>query len=75
MAHPSHGGVRAVVAHGRDDLRVDVLDEPALGQNEALVAIELGGICGSDLHYWLRGAAGESILREPLVLGHEVIGE
>ena len=74
MAHPSHGGVRAVVAHGRDDLRVDVLDEPALGQNEALVAIELGGICGSDLHYWLHGAAGESILREPLVLGHEVIG-
>ncbi|MGY3565929.1 L-idonate 5-dehydrogenase [Sinomonas sp. RB5] len=67
-------GVRAVVAHGRGDLRVDLLEEPALAQDESLVAIELGGICGSDLHYWLHGAAGESILRDPLVLGHEVIG-
>ena len=66
--------VRAVVAHGRDDLRVDVLEEPQQGPDEALVAIELGGICGSDLHYWLHGAAGESILKDPLVLGHEVIG-
>ena len=33
-----------------------------------------GGICGSDLHYWLHGAVGESILRAPMVLGHEVVG-
>lgn len=66
--------VRAVVAHARDDLRVDVVPEPVPARDEALVAIELGGICGSDLHYWLHGAAGESILRDPLVLGHEVIG-
>lgn len=66
--------VRAVVAHARDDLRVDFVSEPTPGPDEALVAIELGGICGSDLHYWLHGAAGESILRDPLVLGHEVVG-
>ena len=36
--------------------------------------VAYGGICGSDLHYWLRGAAGESILRAPMVLGHEVAG-
>ncbi|WP_415853525.1 L-idonate 5-dehydrogenase [Sinomonas sp. G460-2] len=66
--------VRAVVAHARDDVRVDRVPEPVPGPGEALVGIELGGICGSDLHYWLHGAAGESILRDPLVLGHEVIG-
>jgi L-iditol 2-dehydrogenase/L-idonate 5-dehydrogenase len=70
----TEAGVRAVVAHGRDDLRVDVLAEPIPESDEALVAIEFGGICGSDLHYWLHGAAGESILKDPLVLGHEVIG-
>lgn len=70
----AEAGVRAVVAHGRGDLRVDVRGEPAPGGGEALVAIEFGGICGSDLHYWLHGAAGESILKDPLVLGHEVIG-
>lgn len=38
------------------------------------MGIAYGGICGSDLHYWLHGAAGESILREPMLLGHEVVG-
>lgn len=64
----------AVVAHAKDDLRVEVLPEPAPAPDEAVVAIAYGGICGSDLHYWLHGAAGQSILREPMVLGHEVVG-
>ena len=33
-----------------------------------------GGICGSDLHYYRHGAVGAFTLREPLVLGHEVVG-
>jgi L-iditol 2-dehydrogenase/L-idonate 5-dehydrogenase len=64
----------AVVAHGKDDLRIEdvALQQPAPG--EAVVEIAYGGICGSDLHYWLHGAAGESRLLEPMVLGHEVVG-
>ena len=42
--------------------------------DEAVVEVAYGGICGSDLHYWLHGAAGESILKAPLVLGHEIVG-
>ncbi|MFI5085892.1 MAG: L-idonate 5-dehydrogenase [Actinomycetales bacterium] len=42
--------------------------------DEAVLRIAYGGICGSDLHYWLHGAAGESILKAPIVLGHEVVG-
>jgi L-idonate 5-dehydrogenase len=34
----------------------------------------LGGICGSDLHYAAEGRVGAFELREPLVLGHEVVG-
>ena len=41
---------------------------------ECLVDVVHGGICGSDLHYWRHGAAGESVLRAPMVLGHEVVG-
>uniref|UniRef100_UPI00286D009A alcohol dehydrogenase catalytic domain-containing protein n=1 Tax=Pseudolysinimonas sp. TaxID=2680009 RepID=UPI00286D009A len=67
-------GTRAVVVHARGDIRVDQIPTPTPAPDEALVAIELGGICGSDLHYWLHGAAGESILHDPLVLGHEVVG-
>jgi L-idonate 5-dehydrogenase len=36
--------------------------------------VAYGGICGSDLHYWRHGAVGESLLRAPMILGHEVVG-
>jgi L-idonate 5-dehydrogenase len=64
----------AVVVHGVGDLRIETIEHTAPQPHEAVVDIAYGGICGSDLHYWLHGAAGESILRAPLVLGHEVVG-
>lgn len=64
----------ALVVHGVEDLRLDPIKPAEPRSDEAVVRIAYGGICGSDLHYWLHGAAGESVLREPLVLGHEVVG-
>lgn len=64
----------AVVAHAADDLRVEALPEPAPAADEAVLEIAYGGVCGSDLHYWRHGAAGASVLREPMVLGHEIAG-
>ena len=63
-----------MVVHGVGDLRIETFEHAAPEPHEAVVDIAYGGICGSDLHYWLHGAAGESILRAPLVLGHEVVG-
>ncbi|MFF4960843.1 L-idonate 5-dehydrogenase [Streptomyces sp. NPDC001222] len=62
------------VIHGQGDLRVDELPVPVPGPGEALVAVRYGGVCGSDLHYWRHGGVGDFRLREPLVLGHEVVG-
>jgi L-idonate 5-dehydrogenase len=64
----------AVVAHGKGDLRIDEVPLKVPAADEAVVEVLYGGICGSDLHYWLHGAAGESILKAPLVLGHEISG-
>lgn len=64
----------AVVAHAADDLRIEDIGAPAPRADEAVVAVAYGGICGSDLHYWRHGAAGASVLREPMILGHEVSG-
>ncbi|MGN7148704.1 L-idonate 5-dehydrogenase [Arthrobacter sp. SAFR-179] len=64
----------AVVAHAKGDLRIDDVTLAAPAPDEAVVEVSYGGICGSDLHYWLHGAAGESILKAPLVLGHEISG-
>ena len=44
------------------------------GAGEVLIAMEWGGVCGSDLAYWRHGASGTAVLRQPLVLGHEVAG-
>ncbi|MBR0657693.1 L-idonate 5-dehydrogenase [Neoroseomonas oryzicola] len=64
----------ACVIHGQRDLRVEAVDLPAPGAGEVLVDIGAGGICGSDLHYYLDGGFGTVRVREPMVLGHEVAG-
>ncbi|MCY1676232.1 L-idonate 5-dehydrogenase [Pseudarthrobacter sp. SL88] len=64
----------ALVAHAAGDLRIDDVPLADPAEDQAVVEVLYGGICGSDLHYWLHGAAGESILKAPLVLGHEISG-
>ncbi|MFF1416276.1 L-idonate 5-dehydrogenase [Streptomyces sp. NPDC058280] len=66
--------MRAVVVHGPRDLRIDERARPVPGPGEVLVAMEWGGICGSDVAYWKHGASGTAALMHPLVLGHEVAG-
>ncbi len=66
--------MRALVIHGVHDLRIDERAEPAPGRGEVEVAISVGGICGSDLHYFHDGGVGDFKLREPMTLGHEVVG-
>ncbi len=39
-----------------------------------MLAIDSVGICGSDVHYWKKGAIGDFILKAPMVLGHESSG-
>ena len=64
----------ACVIEGAGQLRVAELDRPEPGAGEVAIDIAYGGICGSDLHYFHDGAAGEFVIREPLIAGHEVVG-
>jgi L-idonate 5-dehydrogenase len=67
--------MRALVLHAARDLRLETRDDPpAPGPGEALVRIERGGICGTDLHYYQDGGFGAVRLRQPMILGHEVSG-
>ena len=77
MTHPRRPRSRErhrLVAHAADDVRVEPVPVRAPDADEAVVEVVYGGICGSDLHYWRHGAAGLSILREPMLLGHEIVG-
>ena len=64
----------AVVVHAAGDLRIDEVPISRPQAHEAVIRVAYGGICGSDLHYWMHGAAGDSILRAPMILGHEASG-
>ncbi|MBO0128397.1 alcohol dehydrogenase catalytic domain-containing protein [Agrobacterium sp. OT33] len=66
--------MKAVVIHAARDLRVEEREVESLGPGQVEVAIEAGGICGSDLHYYNHGGFGTVRVREPMILGHEVAG-
>ncbi|WP_029008975.1 L-idonate 5-dehydrogenase [Azospirillum halopraeferens] len=66
--------MRAVVIHAPRDLRVEEMACGDPGPGEVRVRLGVGGICGSDLHYYQHGGFGAIRLREPMVLGHEVAG-
>ena len=67
--------MKAVVIHGARDLRVDPFEDALPpGPGEAQVAVANGGICGSDLHYYLHGGFGAIRVQQPMALGHEVSG-
>lgn len=66
--------MKAVVIHSAKDLRIEEREAESLAAGQVEVAIEAGGICGSDLHYYNHGGFGTVRLREPMILGHEVAG-
>lgn len=64
----------ALVLHAPKDLRLEPQTAEAPGENQALIDIAVGGICGSDLHYYHHGGFGTVKLKQPMILGHEVSG-
>lgn len=55
-------------------LRVEQREVPEPAAGEIRVRIAHGGICGSDLHYFLHGGFGKVRMQSPMVLGHEICG-
>lgn len=64
--------MKGIVIHAARDLRVEELAEEPLGAGQVRLRLAVGGVCGSDLHYYNHGGFGAIRLREPMVLGHEV---
>ena len=66
--------MKAAYLYGPRDIRVtDTHDsEPAPG--ELLLDVTAVGICGSDLHSYLFGQIGDTVVAKPLILGHEAGG-
>ena len=65
----------AAVIHAARDLRFECVAEQPLPEGSVRLRFGCGGICGSDLHYFLHGRTGSFAVVEPLVLGHEFAGQ
>src|SRR4051794_40226026 len=64
--------MKAVTWHGKRDVRVDTVPDPAIREpTDAIVRVTSSGICGSDLHlYEVMGP----FMGEGDILGHEPMG-
>jgi len=61
--------------HGPRDLRVEKIPYPGEpGPGEALVRVAEAGVCGSDLHGFLHGRIGDTVLQQAQIIGHEFAG-
>jgi len=61
--------------HGPGDLRVDQVPHPGPpGRGDVLLRVTAVGICGSDLHIYQDARIGDTVVQEPLILGHEFAG-
>ena len=64
--------MRAVVFRGIESLAVESVAEPGiLESRDAIVEVEVAGLCGSDLHPW---AGRETGLDAGTIMGHEFVG-
>ncbi len=67
--------MKAAIIHAPRDLRIEETETPDVGPGDVKIRIRAGGICGSDLHYYLHGGFGAVRLKQPMILGHEIAGE
>jgi threonine dehydrogenase-like Zn-dependent dehydrogenase len=62
--------MKALVFHGKNDIRVEEVPRPRASVGEAVIRIMLTTICGTDLHI----VRGEYPVRPGLIIGHEPVG-
>lgn len=51
------------------------LPEPMVtGDHDVKIRMEVVGVCGSDIHYYLQGKIGSQVVKYPFTVGHEGAG-
>ncbi len=66
--------MKAMVTTGIQKMEMREIPKPVPKEGQVLVKIEYCGICGSDVHFYKDGRIGDHILKDDIVLGHEVAG-
>lgn len=64
--------MKAAVYRGIGHMEIEEIDTPHIGDSEALVKVEMVGICGTDVKTFVRG---HPMFQPPCILGHEFVGK
>ena len=73
MRRERNGHMTAAVLYGREDVKIERVDIPALAEDEVLVRVEVALTCGTDLKVWKQGFHARMI-KPPALFGHELAG-
>ncbi|MCX7040732.1 MAG: alcohol dehydrogenase catalytic domain-containing protein, partial [Spirochaetes bacterium] len=65
--------MKAARLYGKEDLRIEDVRVPAIGEGEVLLAVKAAAVCGTDIRMFRNGYKGVGP-DTPLILGHEIAG-
>lgn len=66
--------MQAAVLYGKEDVRLESVPVPAIGQGELLVRVRAALTCGTDVKVFRRGYHAKMI-KPPALFGHEMAGD
>jgi len=68
-----NGHMTAAVLYGCEDVKIERVDIPRLGEDDVLVRVQVALTCGTDLKVWRQGFHPRMI-HPPALFGHELSG-
>jgi L-iditol 2-dehydrogenase len=68
-----NGHMTAAVLYGCEDVKIERVDIPRLGEDDVLVRVQVALTCGTDLKVWRQGSHPRMI-QPPALFGHELSG-
>lgn len=68
-----NGHMTAAVLYGCEDVKIERVDIPRLGEDDVLVRVQVALTCGTDLKVWKQGFHARMI-KPPALFGHELSG-
>ena len=67
--------MKAMMLTGIRKMEMMEIPEPMVsGDHDVKIRMEVVGVCGSDIHYYLQGRIGSQVVEYPFAVGHEGAG-
>ena len=68
--------MKAMMLTGIRQMEMKEVPTPAiLNERDVRIKMQVLGVCGSDIHYYLSGRIGSQVVKYPFTVGHEGAGE